>query len=112
VYLDAGSDQVIRLSLTEKIPDVPAADSDTKWVKHVKDHSELLSRFWGRPIELGAVLLLPDGWEEHPTAHYPLIVYQITLTGDWASGSAASQVRVRVTSSIRIGRRGACRGSS
>jgi hypothetical protein len=22
------------------------------------------------------VLLLPDGWEEHPTAHYPLIVYQ------------------------------------
>jgi hypothetical protein len=76
VYLDAGSDQVIRLSLTEKIPDVPAADSDTKWVKHVKIRSELLSRFWGRPIELGAVLLLPDGWEDHPTAHYPLIVYQ------------------------------------
>jgi len=76
MHLDRGSDQVIRLSLTEKIPDVPAADSDTKWVKHVKIRSELLSRFWGRPIELGAVLLLPDGWEDHPKAHYPLVVYQ------------------------------------
>jgi hypothetical protein len=76
VHLDSGSDQVIRLSLTEKVPDVPAADPDTKWVKHVKVHSELLSRFWGRPIELGAWLLLPDGWEEHPAARYPLIVYQ------------------------------------
>jgi len=79
VHLDAGADlsgQVIRLSLTEKLPDVPAADPDTKWVKHVKIGSELLSRFWGRPVELGAVLLLPDGWEEHPTAHYPLIVSQ------------------------------------
>jgi S-formylglutathione hydrolase FrmB len=76
VHLDAGADQVIRLSLTEKVPDVPAAEPDTKWVKHLKIRSELLSRFWGRPVELGAVLLLPDRWEEHPTAHYPLIVYQ------------------------------------
>jgi hypothetical protein len=76
VHLDAGSDEVIRLSLTEKVPAVPPADSDTKWIKHVKIRSELLSRFWGRPVELGAVLLLPDGWEDHPTAHYPLIVYQ------------------------------------
>ena len=76
VHLDPASDQVIRLPLTEKVPDVPAAAPDTKWVKHVKMRSELLSRFWGQPVELGAVLLLPDGWEEHPKAHYPLIVYQ------------------------------------
>ena len=76
VHLDPASDQVIRLPLTEKVPDVPAAAPDTKWVKHVKIQSELLSRFWGQPVELGAVLLLPDGWEEHPKAHYPLIVYQ------------------------------------
>jgi len=76
VHLDAGTDQVIRVSLTEKVPDVPAAEADTKWVKHVKIRSELLSRFWGRPVELGAVLLLPDGWDDHPKAHYPLIVYQ------------------------------------
>src|ERR1039457_3530047 len=28
------------------------------------------------PVELGEVLLLPDGWDDHPTAHYPLIVSQ------------------------------------
>jgi hypothetical protein len=76
IHFDPGSDEAIRLSLTEKVPDVPAADPDTKWIKHVKMHSDLLSRFWGRPVELGAVVLLPDGWEEHAKAHYPLIVYQ------------------------------------
>jgi len=76
VHLGRASDETFRLSLTEKVPDVAAAAPDTKWVKHVKIRSELLSRFWGRPTELGAVLLLPDGWEEHPTAHYPLVVYQ------------------------------------
>jgi hypothetical protein len=76
IHFDPGSDKVIRLSLSEKVPDVPAADPDTKWIKHVKMHSDLLSRFWGRPVELGAVVLLPDGWEEHTKAHYPLIVYQ------------------------------------
>jgi len=45
VHLDAAADQTIRLSLTEKIPDVAAAEPDTKWVKHVKMRSELLSRF-------------------------------------------------------------------
>jgi hypothetical protein len=39
VHLDAGSDEVIRLSLTEKVPDVPPAEPDTKWVKHVKIRS-------------------------------------------------------------------------
>ena len=76
VHLDAGSDQAIRLSLTEKVPDAPAADADTQWVKHIRVHSEMLTRFWGRPIELGAVILLPDGFDAHPAAHYPLIVYQ------------------------------------
>lgn len=76
VHLDAGADEVIRVSLTEKVPDVPPEAPDTKWVKHLKIRSELLSRFWGRPVDLGAVVLLPDGWEEHPHAHYPLIVLQ------------------------------------
>jgi len=76
VHVDPVSDEVIRLSLTEKIPDLPADEPDTKWVKHVRIRSELLSRFWGRPMFLGAVLLLPDGWEEHPQARYPLIVAQ------------------------------------
>jgi len=76
VHFDPGSDEVIRVSLTERIKDVPPEKPDTKWVKHVKIRSELLSRFWGKPVELGAVVLLPDGWAEHPDAHFPLIVLQ------------------------------------
>ena len=76
LHLDPASNEVVRLSLTEKVPDVPATEPDTKFVRHVKITSELLSKFWGQKVELGAVLLLPDGWDEHPTAHYPLIVQQ------------------------------------
>jgi hypothetical protein len=38
--------------------------------------SEKLSRFWGRDMFLGAWILLPDGFDEHPDAKYPLVVYQ------------------------------------
>ena len=36
--------------------------------------SRLLTEFWGRPMHLGAVVLLPHGFDEHPGARYPLIV--------------------------------------
>lgn len=48
---------------------------DTEWVKHVKMKSELLSEFWGRDMYLGAHVLLPKGFEEHPEAKYPLMVF-------------------------------------
>jgi hypothetical protein len=94
VHLDAKSGQTVRIALTEKIPpveeDPKVVDSivgwdgandehaivDNKWVKHIRIQSELLTKFWGRPTYLGAVILLPDGWEEHPDAHYPVIVEQ------------------------------------
>ena len=52
------------------IPPVP----DTKYVKHLKLRSELLSKFWGRDIYLGAIVMLPEGWDTHPSARYPLAV--------------------------------------
>jgi hypothetical protein len=94
MHLDPKSGQTVRIALTEKIPPVEdepkvvdqlvgwdAANDehaivDNKWVKHLRLRSELLTKFWGRPTYLGAVVLLPDGWEEHPDAHYPLIVEQ------------------------------------
>ncbi|MGH9790739.1 MAG: alpha/beta hydrolase-fold protein, partial [Candidatus Acidiferrales bacterium] len=36
--------------------------------------SELLTRFWGRPMHLGAHILLPHGFDEHPDARYPLVI--------------------------------------
>jgi hypothetical protein len=52
----------------------PVSVEDNKWEKHVRMHSELLSQFWGRPTDIGAVVLVPDGWDEHPDALYPVLI--------------------------------------
>ena len=74
VHIDP-AEGVVQISLTEKIPPV-VEPKDTKYVKHIKVKSELLSKFWGTPTYIGAVVLLPEGFNEHPQAHYPVIVYQ------------------------------------
>ncbi|WP_396632078.1 alpha/beta hydrolase-fold protein [Maribacter sp. R86514] len=56
---------------------------DTKWIKHVKVKSEKLSEFWGRDIFLGAHVLLPKGFEEHPEAKYPLMVFHGHFPSDF-----------------------------
>lgn len=73
VRFDPAGDRTIHIVLDRVIPPIPEPQ-DTKYVKHVKIQSELLTRFWGRPMHLGAVVLLPHGFEEHPDARYPLIV--------------------------------------
>lgn len=75
VHLDPASRGVIRIRLTEIIPAIEPP-KDTKYIRHVRIQSGLLSKFWGRPMELGAHVLLPEGWEEHPDARYPLLVHQ------------------------------------
>jgi hypothetical protein len=54
----------------------PEDASDNQWVKHVWITSERLSKFWGRPVKIGAVVLLPDGWAEHPEARYPELILE------------------------------------
>ena len=61
------------IDLDRKIPPIEPPE-DSKYIKHVKIQSELLSEFWGRPMFLGACVLLPEGFDEHPEARYPLIV--------------------------------------
>jgi hypothetical protein len=72
--LDSASDAVVAITFDQKIPPIePPADSE--YVKHLRIESELLSEFWGRPMELGAHVLLPHGWAEHPEARYPLMIF-------------------------------------
>jgi Putative esterase len=61
---------VIRLVADQVIPPVKVPE-DTEYVKHIKFKSELLSKFWGRPIYLGAVVLLPRDYD-HTTLRYPI----------------------------------------
>ena len=63
----------LALALDQVIPPVEPIP-DTPFVKHIRIRSELLSRFWGRPMYLGAYVLLPAGFAQHPEARYPLMV--------------------------------------
>ena len=74
VHLDPESGYDVKLTLAKVIPPVEAP-ADTPWVKRVKVQSALLTRFWGHPIYLGAVVLLPKGYDSHPHTRYP-VVYQ------------------------------------
>lgn len=72
--IDPGRDATISISMDREIPPIEPPE-DTKYVKHVRMQSELLSEFWGRPTYLGAHVLLPEGFDEHPEARYPLAVF-------------------------------------
>ncbi len=56
---------------------------DTEWIKHIKIKSEKLSEFWGRDMYLGAHVLLPKGFEEHPEAKYPLMIFHGHFPSDF-----------------------------
>src|SRR5262249_53051667 len=61
---------------------------DTKYLKYVRIESKLLSDFWGRKTELGAWVLVPPGFDEHPNARYPLIVNPAHFNADFQAASA------------------------
>ncbi len=65
----------IRLTLTKKIPPIDPP-TDSKYIRHIKFKSDILSKWWGHDMYLGAFVLLPDGFDEHPNAHYPVAYYQ------------------------------------
>jgi hypothetical protein len=73
IKFDPADQTPIALVLDKSIePIKPPAD--TQWVKHERIQSRLLTEFWGRPMHLGAHVLLPKGWAEHPQARYPLMI--------------------------------------
>jgi hypothetical protein len=64
----------IAISLDQEIPPI-TLPTDTKLVKYIRVQNERLTKFWGRPMYLGAIVLLPAGWDTHPNARYPLLVH-------------------------------------
>ena len=75
LHRSAESPVEIKLQPDQRLPprEVPA---DTAWVQRLKFQSPLLTRFWGRPIYLGATVLLPKDYAAHPEAQYPVIYLQ------------------------------------
>jgi hypothetical protein len=69
-----GADSSISLSLAQEIPPIPEPQ-DTKYIRHVRIQSTLLTKFWGRPTYLGAIILLPEGFDQHTEAHFPVMIF-------------------------------------
>jgi hypothetical protein len=70
------------VALNKIIPPIKEPE-DTRYVKHIKIQSKLLTEFWGRPIYLGAHILLPEGWDTHPDVKYPLAIFHGHFPGDF-----------------------------
>ena len=75
LHLDPLNPQSIRISLNRVIAGI-VVPPDTEWVKRIKFQSKILSYFWGRPISIGATILLPKGYATHPAVYYPAVYLQ------------------------------------
>lgn len=75
LHLDASKGYTNELQLSAVIPPLQVPE-DTQWVKRIRVQSKLLSEFWGRPIYLGAVVLLPRDYASDATTSYPVIYAQ------------------------------------
>ena len=72
VRIDPNAGGVVKVAFARKNPPIEPP-KDTKYIKHIRFRSDILSRWWGTDIYLGAIAVLPEGWAEHPNAHYPVI---------------------------------------
>lgn len=86
IHFDPKSAETIHIALDQTVPPIAGTKADpevlaaqpgtSKWLRYMKFRSPALSKFWGHDVYLGAWVLLPKGYNQHPNAHYPLIVYQ------------------------------------
>jgi len=91
VTFDPKSNMPIKLVADTVIPPI-ALPADTAQVKHVKIESRILSTWWGHPIYLGATVLLPKDYDQHPEVRYPVNYEQghfsLRAPGGFGSGGA------------------------
>ena len=74
VPLDAAKGYRIPLVCDHVIPPVQVPP-DSGWVKRFRFESQMLTRFWGRPIYLGATVLLPRDYDQ-TNLQYPVLYQQ------------------------------------
>jgi hypothetical protein len=74
IRLDAEEGYTIRLVADQVIPPVEIPE-DTEWVERFRFESPMLTEFWGRPIYLGATVMLPKDYHSS-TIEYPVLYKQ------------------------------------
>ena len=117
LHFDPRAHGTLKLVLDQVIPPIAGTDQDpevlarrepgAKWLKYMRFKSPVLSRFWGRDTYLGAWILLPDGFDEHPKAHYPVVVYQDHFYPDfrplpWVTSQPAADANARAKAGYRV----------
>ena len=71
VRFDPESTAPIRLVANRAIPRIdPPADTDL--VKRIRIQSDILTKWWGQPMFLGATILLPKDYDKHEDVRYPV----------------------------------------
>ena len=88
----------IAVKLTEVIAPI-AVEADTKYVRHIKIQSEALTKFWGQPMYLSAIVLVPEGFDEHPNARFPLMIFH----DHFADGAAGPESEAGLQRAISFG---------
>jgi hypothetical protein len=82
IHFDPEKSGEIDLVIDQVIPPIKDPE-DTKYVKNIRIQSKLLTEWWGRPMYLGARVLCPEGWEEHPNVKYPLAIFHGHFPADF-----------------------------
>jgi hypothetical protein len=72
VHVDPRRGITLRLEISRVLPPV-VVPPDDPYVKRIRIQSKILTQWWGHPMYLGAVVLLPKGYTEHPDVHYPVV---------------------------------------
>ena len=74
LHIDPAHPKDVAIVLDQEVPPI-IPKPDTEFVKHVRIRSEMLSKFWGRDMYIGAYVLLPKDFDAHPNARFPLMVF-------------------------------------
>jgi hypothetical protein len=81
ITLRAGS-VPFSIVLDQVISPIPEP-KDTPYIRHIRIQSDLLTKFWGRPMFLSANVLVPDGFDSHPDARFPLMIFEDHFNDDF-----------------------------
>ena len=94
VHYDPAAATPIHLVADQVIAPIPFP-KDSEYVKRFRIQSKLLSTFWGHPIYLGATVLLPKGYAQHPDVRYPVVYDQGHFSTDAPFGFERKDSKMR-----------------
>ncbi len=86
ITIKAGETQNYAVVIDQQNPPIEPP-KDTKFIKYIKIQSQKLTEFWGRPMFIGANILIPAGFAEHPEAKYPLAIFHGHFPADFSGFS-------------------------